>query len=562
MKTYLSIFLSLLLCSCSVGGNKENLKKAYRLLNTNPDSAMILLEQTDRSSFSKKEQAQYALYYSIAQDKSGLDVDKDTLLRVAYDYYKDKPEDSLYAKSNYYMGLYYQQVDSSKRATDCFYNAIHASEKQQDLYTQYLASNRLSWELQYVDPEEGLRYAKAAYRFYSQLEDVNINNKIYLLLRVEDCYRYAGKTDSAFFYLREAVRLSEDTKDMNLLSNTYQSLSIVYSSVEMPDSALYYAKLSRDVSVGQESSKYYNLAKFYLNVDSVNQAEKVLKEILLRPSNDNTKYSVYNKLLTLSLGNKDYEHVQTYSDSTQFYLKKIYYSSECDNQNYRKDNVDLNDRNENLTSNLENTRYKSFVFIVLLICIICFICCYFWGYRRLLRRKQIIEKQKADMLLEQEKLRYEMAEMQFQNQREIMEMKHNMNLEKQRILLESTEKQLSVMKNYVVSKMNFEQELKILKSERKIHDLDNDDWLEIELFLNDSAMGFMSSFREEFPNLKKSDYKLCMLLKLGLSNQELARFYGISLESIKHKLFMLKPKLDIDESSFSAREYIKMWLKE
>lgn len=555
MKTYLSIFLSLLLCSCSVGGNKENLKKAYRLLNTDPDSAMILLEQTDRSSFSKKEQAQYALYYSIAQDKSGLDVDKDTLLRVAYDYFKDRPEDSLYAKSNYYMGLYYQEVDSSKRATDCFYNAIHASEKQHDLYTQYLASNRLSWEISANDPEEGLFYAKEACRLYDELGNTNIRNKVYLILRVEECFRWLDKPDSASFYLTEALSLSAEAKDMDLMASTYNYLSKEYSSLSRPDSALYFAKLAwRNLKI-KEPSNYSYLANCYMEVDSLDQAEILLNQVLKISASIYNRYNTYNRLLKISIRKNDLQNLERYSDSVQFMLKKIYQSNASDNQNYRKDNAELNNTNEKLNSDLIYARYRFFIYILIsLFVIVCGIF-FFYFYR-------ISSGRKADMLLEQEKHRHEMEEFELTKQKEILEMQHKEKQEKHRIMLENTEKQLGLMKRYVISIMQFEQNLDKIKKEKTVSSLSNDDWVKIELFLNDSARGFMSSFRESFPNLKESDFQLCMLLKLDFSNQELTHFYGIKHESIKHRLLMLKSKLGIENSPFSAREYIKMWLKD
>lgn len=47
--------------------------------------------------------ARYALVYTIAQDKSRLDVDNNSLLRTAYTYYNNQENDSLYAKCEYYM---------------------------------------------------------------------------------------------------------------------------------------------------------------------------------------------------------------------------------------------------------------------------------------------------------------------------------------------------------------------------------------------------------------------------------------------------------------------------
>lgn len=559
MRLVIIIVVSFLFVSCSTRERNHNLAKAYCLMNEYPDSAITLLKHTDRRNFSLLEHAQYALFYSIAQDKSGLDVNKDTLLKIAYDYYKNKPNDSLYAKSNYYMGLYYQQVNSSKHAVDCFYNAINSAHEQHDFYTLFLASNRLSWEIYHQDPEEGLFYAKEALRYYEQLEERNPKNKVYLTLHLQDCYRYLGMTDSAFYWLDEALKLSFKCQDKNLIGNTFLHYSNVYTLLSMPDSALYYAKKAWDFLEYKEVANYAKLANCYLQLDSLNQAENLYKQIILLPASQFTKYSAYDGLMKICIKKKDFEHIQIYSDSAQLMLKNIYLSSDADNQDYRKEKEDLKDKNYTLGKLLKATKFRTLIYIIVLSSVLGLICFSFYTFRIASKKKLIIEKQLAQMHLEQEKHRHELAEIKSSKQKEILEIKHKSDIEKKCIQLDNLEKQLHVMKCYVISKMKFEQELELLKNHKRIHDITNDDWIEIELFLNETANGFMTSFRESFCNLKEKDFQLCMLLKLDFCNQDLTRFYGIKLESVKHKLLMLKTKLGINKEQISARDYIKMW---
>ena len=79
----------------------RTIDRAYGLVDTDPDSALALLSGISNERLGH-ETARYALVYTIAQDKSGWDVDDDSLLHVAYAYYGDKPDDSLYAKCQYY----------------------------------------------------------------------------------------------------------------------------------------------------------------------------------------------------------------------------------------------------------------------------------------------------------------------------------------------------------------------------------------------------------------------------------------------------------------------------
>jgi hypothetical protein len=103
---FLLVFALFLFSGCKERHNKA-IDLAYQLSATAPDSALSILDGIKKARLSKAEMARYALIYTIAQDKSGLDVDKDSLLRTAYTYYHNSSDDSLYAKCEYYMGKYY-----------------------------------------------------------------------------------------------------------------------------------------------------------------------------------------------------------------------------------------------------------------------------------------------------------------------------------------------------------------------------------------------------------------------------------------------------------------------
>lgn len=108
--------LSLMLIAC--GGKQEKLISAMiPIAGNKPDSALTILSKIDQTKLSDRGLALYSLVYTMAQDKSGIDVDKDSLLRYAHDWYKDKPDDSLYAKCEYYIGKYYSLNDSRESSS-------------------------------------------------------------------------------------------------------------------------------------------------------------------------------------------------------------------------------------------------------------------------------------------------------------------------------------------------------------------------------------------------------------------------------------------------------------
>ena len=97
------LLLALAFASCH-HGERQTLRSALQMAYADPDSALTMLHTIDRRALPPAEKAYYALTYYLAQNKSGLDVANDSLIRVAYNYYAKLPEDSLYARCMYYMG--------------------------------------------------------------------------------------------------------------------------------------------------------------------------------------------------------------------------------------------------------------------------------------------------------------------------------------------------------------------------------------------------------------------------------------------------------------------------
>lgn len=71
---FLIVFTIFLVTGCKERHNTA-IDLAYKLSTSAPDSALSILNGVKKSKLSKAEMARYALVYTIAQDKSGLDVD-------------------------------------------------------------------------------------------------------------------------------------------------------------------------------------------------------------------------------------------------------------------------------------------------------------------------------------------------------------------------------------------------------------------------------------------------------------------------------------------------------
>ena len=74
-KAYFTLLIALLLTMlCSCGRNAKIMDEAERIVEQSPDSSLALLSTVDRYSLSKSDRARFGLLFTMAQDKSGIDV--------------------------------------------------------------------------------------------------------------------------------------------------------------------------------------------------------------------------------------------------------------------------------------------------------------------------------------------------------------------------------------------------------------------------------------------------------------------------------------------------------
>lgn len=526
--------------------------------------------------------SRYALYYTMAQDKSGLDVDRDSLIRYAYDFYKLRPSDSLYAKCHYYMGKYYLLNDSNKLAEDCFRSSISKSATQGDLYTQYLATEKLGKSLQSSNPSAALDLARQARLLYLKCGRYNLYNDVFLLINIGNSFQTAQVQDSVLPYMKKAMALAERSDNPELKAHSYQSLSVAYSTSDA-DSAIHYARKAWQNPSCRSVSMLMQLASCYQAVDSLEQASSLLRDATLSV-NENTRYAAFRRLAQIAWrtgGNTSL--YKEYTDSAFVSLTRMYLQSQAERSEYYIDNsrAEL----EILSGKLEQQRQENLLLLliisalVLLFLAVVYYVLHARSARKLLdlqaaneitEERLKIEQEANDILEKQSRLDRAAKEV-FEEKLEIERKSRELIEEKLKVEQEAnardrkrelehqrqSEKQLSLMRSYILEKADFYNIYTELKSKKKISEISDDDWFQIESYLNESSSDFVILLRERFPHLKENDVRYCMLLRLGFKNTELERFFGIQLQSVKHNLQILRTKLKITDSGLTARQYIQ-----
>lgn len=522
----LSVLTAFLVTGCKEKHNKA-IDIAYQLTATAPDSALSVLDGVNQAKLGKAEMARYALVYTIAQDKSGLDVDNDSLLRTAYTYYNNREDDSLYAKCEYYMGKYYMLNDSTELAMDCLQKAADVSEKNGDRYTQCMALEKYSRVLRQTNPRKAVEVARHAETTYSSIPEASKSNIVYTKLNVSMCLLFADSVNETEKKCKEAMSVAYEVKDSGILSDVYQDMASVLAEKKNYKESLWYSYQSCKLDNADQSSKMLNLAWSYLNADSIKQCNAPLNTI--QTENLSELYTAYYIRHLAAIKEHDYSKAVSLADSAYHYIEEMYGKELNDKEKYYKSLVAAQ-----YEKGISEGRANLLTWLVSLIvfsaiAVIAFI---LYAYR-------------------QYKLR---AERKIQSEQEKLAMEKKMHEEE----IRHKEIQLSTMRSFILRRIDTAQKIQELRGNKTdTVPLTEEDWEEIRLFVDGVEGNFVSRLHSTFPDLSDDDIRLMMLLRLKMPTKALALIYGISEKSIKQKLFVYKAKVGINGEKTSLRAFIE-----
>lgn len=166
------IALCLLLADC--GRNSEidrQLDRADALIESRPDSSLLILDNIDANALSGKEQkARYALLKSMAFDKNYIDTTTFDVLQPAIDYYLEHGTPNEKLRTYYYQGVIFNNQGNRDNALNSFSKAIDLENTITDLYVlarAYAAQGYLYDQLYAL--EDGLKSNLEASRIYNRI---------------------------------------------------------------------------------------------------------------------------------------------------------------------------------------------------------------------------------------------------------------------------------------------------------------------------------------------------------------------------------------------------------
>lgn len=589
---YAIIILYSILIISGCNGNKTTnklmpeLEQAEKVMFDHPDSALHLLESMEipSSQTDKENHALWCLLLTQAQYKRMMKIPSDSLVRIAYDYYKPTNNARRKAMSALYMGDINYELRNIEEALQYYLEGKTEVEKTDDYKTGYLVMISLCKLYLYRDlADYALEACRKAYDYA-----VKDSNKRYQLASLKFLARCYCISDSLSKAIDTYHKCSELTLELGLENYYYDIQSEI---------ALVY-KNKGDIEKSLEIIKSFPIkyqpalltGKNYYLLGQQDSAYIFLNKAL-NTYNIYTKASAYEYLYKLGDTPKYRKYLKTYCDSLLFYNDSIIaidkgkeiiaYKEKYDHQKLITEQQRLK---------LEKADAQRLLFIIT-ICLIVVIAVVAYLYqKRLVRKETTIRKQSEQLqdymlqlheyetqLMQNNRYMEELKEqlsgqemnseelheyreqidsLQVENSRlseKINSLQHHINdysskldkarreadkfrnLSEENLYLKQRER---VLTDYVVDTDRLVKELR-----EKCRVLEAGEWETLEQMCESTYSNFVSRLQGVCPTLTKQELHLCMLIKLRFSNAQMSEIFGVNTTSVSQKKFRLKKHL-------------------
>lgn len=513
------------------------LERAGSMMNADPQGALAVLDSINKDELSTRRlNAEYALLLSMAYDKNEIDVTSDSLVRVAYDYYRyfGSKDDKL--KAYYYLGNAYLCMYDYEKAIETFLKAEKLAGKVKDKTALALLYNTSAYiYVKIKDPKSIDYYRKSADAFYAA-GDTNRAVRSLLYRSIVCDAVGADSIENATF------REIEDMKDRVDKEYLHQYYGIKISkAVSEGDRSAVKDILDTYFSIYDESDvDWANVAEAQVCLGMFREAEQSLGKFRKRfPSKRlDVEYTFYHSRLATV-----YDSMKLYKRSLQEYQRYVELSDSIARIDLASDTKYLKDRNRN---ELELRRFRNRVIVLSILGVAIVILVAGLAHMYVLRRRN----NKA-LKSELERDRERLAEMQKELERL---QKESSNADEDAINFIT--RQLEILNSFIAKSIVYGKGYvgKGIMSE-------------IEKLANDRD-SFLDSLYETFTlthpdfiktldghGLTKEEKFICCLYAIGLQGKDIMAYLGRKRHYVDSSV--IRAKLGLSEHDVNLGRYIR-----
>lgn len=608
---YILIGLTVILnIQCSKNKSEKRilpeLMRAERIMFDHPDSALHILEAIPMPS-ERKDRENHALWCLLvtqAKYKQLMKIPSDSLIRIAYDYYKSTDNARRKAMATLYMGCVNYDLENIEEAIQFYLDAKAEMEKTMDYKLGYLIMSGLGNIYLYRNlVDYALEACNQAYDY--AVKDSNKRYQTTSLRYLARCYYLRGDLEKCIHIYQFASRQALELNGNDFYNALQLELAMVYANSQRFSQALMIAK-----ELPFSAQKLLLIGQTYLSLNKVDSAYIYLNRALCT-DNIYTKKSVYEVLYKLCEDSNYNQYMKKCCDSLLLYKDSIIaldkgkeiiaYKEKYDHQKLITEQQRLK---------LEKADAQRLLFIIT-ICLIVVIAVVAYLYQKRLVRKETTIRKQSEQLQDYMLQLHGYETRLMQNNRYMEELKEQlsgqeMNSEELHEYREQIDRlqaengrlseKISTLQQHIAentSKLdkarreaekfrNISEEIIYLKQrERTLADyvVDNDrlvkelrekcrvleasEWKNLEQMCESTYSNFVSRLQGVCPTLTKQELQLCMLIKLRFNNAQMSEIFGVNTTSVSQKKFRLKKHLsDTLQDGLPDEMTLDRWIAE
>lgn len=603
---------ALLNIQCSGNGNEKTplpeLVHAESVMFDHPDSALHILEDMPMPSArrDKENHALWCLLLTQAQYKQVMKISSDSLVRIAYDYYKPTNNARRKAIAALYMGCINYDLGNIEEAMQYYLEGKTEVDKTDDYKTGYLIMSSLTNLYLFRDfADYALDACMKTYDY--AVKDSNSRYQMTSLGLLSRCYCISNEFPKAIeTYQKTAAKAVElGFENDEYYYSIQKEIALVYTNSWKFEKSLEILKAlpkmyqpSLLIGTNYLMLNQYDSAYLYLNKD-------------LNTDNVYTKKSIYKALYQLGDTPEYRKYLKTYCDSLLFYTDSVMsldkgkeiiaYKEKYDHQKLITEQQRLK---------LEKADAQRMMFIIT-ICLIVVIAVVAYFYQKRLVCKETTIRKQSEQLQDFMLQLHEYETRLMQNNRYMEELReqlsshdndsderHEQQEQMERLGAENSRLQTTIQdlqkrigeyssrlsearKDVEQLRSLSEESLKLKERERRLTDyvvdnhrlvaelrtrsrvLSESEWQELTQLCESTWGDFIHRLLAFCPQLTEQELRLCLLIRLRFGNAQLAAIFAVSPASISQKKFRLKKHLsESGQGSFPEEMTLDRWLAE
>lgn len=538
--TYIFIIFVSILTGCSKNATQQTLAAIEHIMQSYPDSALIMLNQISQEELKDNEsKAHYALLRSQALDKNYIDITDDSLVLIAENYYKSS-DDNFYLMLSYYYHGRVRYNDSDYAQSLCLMTkAFDCADRLNDYYWK----GRIAEQISNIygtnfHAKESVHYAKIAY------ENLAISGKQpyvnYALLSLARAYNNNGIYQECNLLSKQLLDSAIVYNDTMLLNYTKELL--VTSFIGLKD----FQNAVNTICDIQQNRNLSSDLRCLLGISYLELGENDKANELF--NNFSNVYDTDNLSLTYEVAKRRGDLNTAINALSDLYDNLDSVFTQSMNQNFSQSLAELHKSEQKIKDDeieeSKQARNRIIVICITIIAIITIICfLYYKKYRDKLNRNILIA----------------------QNLQEILQFKETTFSEAQQSIKRLLATKFEIIDN--LCKTVYENKATGLAKKKISAEIENliEDFssnkqkiAELEKFANNNYSDILISFKNDLPNLKEADYMLFLYTALGFSITAIALFLKEDKpEAVYNRKARLKTKIRKLDSA-KAYTYIKI----